>query len=465
LLSGGSANAITNAVEIRGDFAFGGFNNLALNGLIALGADSAHAIDVVVPTVALTLGGVVSGSNDLVKTGLGNLVLGNVGNTYTGRTVVQGGILNVSTLRDGGLPSSVGASSGSATNLVLDGGALNYNGVTASTDRLITLGAAGGVIDVSSAVPSDTLTFASTGAVAYAGTGARTLVLKGGTTGTSVFNPLIGDAGSDAVSVAKGGPGSWMLGSATLHVVLSYLFNFTWCNTDPNAIDGGPLGFLSWTIPAMLGTFACDWFVPSRSADAKPIVPSRAIGLSVITACLLMLLGYAFSCATRFYDVASASENGQTNALVLAKIPADPVVPDRSRVESKIRENTMMAWLAEPPFVKPPSRSERQWNYWMMSQRAGTLSYLTFAAGFSLAIFVLFYVLCDLAGAQLPIFKTFGTNALAAYVLHDLVSNAVQPFFPKDSPMWYAYSGLGLFCLITWLFLRSLQRQNIFLRV
>jgi hypothetical protein len=41
----------------------------------------------------------------------------------------------------------------------------------------------------------------------------------------------------------------------------------------------------------------------------------------------------------------------------------------------------------------------------------------------------------------------------------------VQPFFPKDSPMWYAYSGLALFCLITWLFLRSLQRQNIFLRV
>jgi hypothetical protein len=101
----------------------------------------------------------------------------------------------------------------------------------------------------------------------------------------------------------------------------------------------------------------------------------------------------------------------------------------------------------------------------MMSQRAGTLSYLTFAAGFSLAIFVLFYVLCDLAGAQLPIFKTFGTNALAAYVLHDLVSNAVQPFFPKDSPMWYAYSGRALFCWITWLFLRSLQRQNIFLRV
>ena len=134
-------------------------------------------------------------------------------------------------------------------------------------------------------------------------------------------------------------------------------------------------------------------------------------------------------------------------------------------MKTKLQENGADAWLAEPPFVKPPSRSQRQWNYWMMSQRAGTLSYTTFAAGFSLAIFTLFYTLCDLFGAQLPILKTFGTNALAAYVLHDLVSNSVQPFFPKDSPMGYACLGLALFCLINWLFLRSLQRQNIFLRV
>jgi hypothetical protein len=147
------------------------------------------------------------------------------------------------------------------------------------------------------------------------------------------------------------------------------------------------------------------------------------------------------------------------------RIPADPVVPDRARLKTKVKTNSLSAWLAEPPFVKPPDRSERQWNYWMMSQRAGTLSYLTFAAGFSLAVFVLFYVLCDIFSLQVPLFKTFGVNALAAYVLHDLVSNAVQPFFPKDSPIWYAYTGLLLFCVINWLFLRSLQRQKIFLKV
>jgi predicted acyltransferase len=254
---------------------------------------------------------------------------------------------------------------------------------------------------------------------------------------------------------------AWLLGSAILHVVLSYEFNFLWCNTNPNAIDGGPLGFLTWSIPAILGTFACDWFVPDDSSIGKQFNQDQAIGVSVLFACLLMALGYIFSCGTRFYDVVP----GATASESVAKLAPDPVLPDPSRRSSKLHEESATKWLAEPPFVKPPDSTKRQWNYWMMSQRAGTLSYLTFAAGFSLAVFVVFYIACDIGGAELPIFKTFGVNALAAYVLHDLTSNAIQPFFPKDSPAWYAYTGLFLFCFITWLFLRSLQRQNIFLRV
>jgi len=189
--------------------------------------------------------------------------------------------------------------------------------------------------------------------------------------------------------------------------------------------------------------------------------PKRAIGLSVLTASVLMLLGYFFSCGTRFYDISPTDTGSQP----LAKHALDPVVPDATRRENKMKQASVSDWLAEPPFIKPPDSSKRQWNYWMMSQRAGTLSYLTFAAGFSLAVFVLFYIACDLGKFELPLLKTFGVNALAAYVLHDLTSNAVQPFFPKDSPAWYAFTGLFLFCWITWLFLRSLERQKIFLRV
>ena len=52
LLSGASANAIANAVLVKGDLTFGGFNNLALNGVTTLSSDSAHTLNVVVPNVS-----------------------------------------------------------------------------------------------------------------------------------------------------------------------------------------------------------------------------------------------------------------------------------------------------------------------------------------------------------------------------------------------------------------------------
>ncbi|MBU6173792.1 MAG: hypothetical protein KGQ60_08310, partial [Planctomycetes bacterium] len=131
----------------------------------------------------------------------------------------------------------------------------------------------------------------------------------------------------------------------------------------------------------------------------------------------------------------------------------------------KLERDGLSGLLAEAPFVKPPEKEYRKWNYWMMSQRAGSLSYLTFSAGFSLLVFMVFYIACDLCRLQLPIFRTFGTNALIAYILHSMVSSAVQPFFPKDSPYWYAYTGLALFFFMNWLFIRQLEKQNIFFRV
>ncbi len=46
--------------------------------------------------------------------------------------------------------------------------------------------------------------------------------------------------------------------SAVAHVVLSAWFYFDWVNSPPNGVDGGPLGFLTWSIPAIAGTLACD---------------------------------------------------------------------------------------------------------------------------------------------------------------------------------------------------------------
>ncbi len=255
----------------------------------------------------------------------------------------------------------------------------------------------------------------------------------------------------------------WMVVSACLHLVLSYWFNFDWVNTNPNGIDGGPLGFLTWTIPAILGTLTCDAFVPNNSAS-KP-----RIGRAVVVSFLLMLLGYVFSCGTRLYDV----PEDRITTLSEFKLASDPVWPNMERVNEKLASGDWQSMLAEPPFVPPPmhgmkdvkASDYRKWNYWMMSQRGGTISYLTFSAGFSLLVYVVFYVLGDIWKLQVPLFRTFGKNALLGYVLHSMVGSAVEPFVPKDAPAWYAYSALGVYFLINWLILRSFEKQGIFPRV
>ncbi|MFM8284460.1 MAG: heparan-alpha-glucosaminide N-acetyltransferase domain-containing protein [Planctomycetaceae bacterium] len=259
---------------------------------------------------------------------------------------------------------------------------------------------------------------------------------------------------------------AWLVLSAAAHVALSWWFNFAWVNAPPAGIDGGPLGFLTWCVPALVGTLACDAFVPSthgastRGASTHAPAPPIPLGRIAAAAALLMALGYVFSCGTRSYDLPAERVPGA------AKMADDPVVPGAERLGWK-REagGGIGAWLTEAPFVPPPPAPRRQWNYWMMSQRAGSLSYLVFSAGFSLAVFLAFHLACDRAGWHLPLFTTFGTNAILAYVLHDMVGTAVQGFVPRDAPGWYVTGSLILFGWITWLFIRHFEKDGVYLRV
>jgi len=147
------------------------------------------------------------------------------------------------------------------------------------------------------------------------------------------------------------------------------------------------------------------------------------------------------------------------------KLAQHPVWPAPGQIQATLSGGDVSRMLAEPPFVPPPGADQRKWNYWMMSQRAGTLSYLTFSAGFSLAVYLLFHIVCDWGGLQLPFFRTLGTNSLAAYVLHGMVGSAVEPFIPKDAPGWYVVTGLLVFFWITWSFVRTFEKQGFYLRV
>jgi len=91
--------------------------------------------------------GKVTGLSSLTKTNSGKLTILTT-NDYVGVTTVAGGTLSVSNLANGGLASPIGAAAADAANLVLDGGALEYQGATLTWDRGMTLGAAGAGVSI-----------------------------------------------------------------------------------------------------------------------------------------------------------------------------------------------------------------------------------------------------------------------------------------------------------------------------
>ncbi len=143
--------------------------------------------------------GYIEGMGGLTKNGTGKLSLYNA-NTYTGKTIVNGGIVEFGILSNGGVASCIGAASNVPANIQLNGGRLNYTGMTVSTDRGLTLAQNGGTLSV--VLPSATLT--TTGKITGAGKltkeGAGGLALsvvsdyKGGTVINNGTISLLSDA-------------------------------------------------------------------------------------------------------------------------------------------------------------------------------------------------------------------------------------------------------------------------------
>ena len=203
----------------------------------------------------------------------------------------------------------------------------------------------------------------------------------------------------------------FLLASAGLHLWLSSRFYLDWAWNTP-VIDGGPLGFLSWTIPLLVGSMAYDAAISGHN-------PRRLAAMLGAWSIVVILAGYAISCAGG-------------------------------------------GW-APPPFV-PPASSQRP-DLWTMSQRTGSISYLIFSSGFSLAVYALFVLACDLGQFRSRIFRTFGVNALAAYIIHPLVAGAVKPYVPKDAPLWYVALGFSFYFAICYVLNRYLEQHRLFLKL
>jgi hypothetical protein len=273
----------------------------------------------------------------------------------------------------------------------------------------------------------------------------------------------------------------FLLFSVLLHAGLNYWFYFPW-NNGPQfkGIDGGPLGFLTWTVPTLIGTLAFDWV---RDYQLGSVTSRSTCRRFLVWAVFLCLFGWMLSCGTRWYDFDRSQLPETPERLpVLAEHPVIPAAEDLSSWTQALTDGQWSRVLAEPPFVPPPHARDpregdpngrtidnssiyRPWNYWMMSQQVGSPSYLIFTAGLSLAIYLLFFVVSDLYGFEIGVFRTLGVNALIGYFLHSIVESGVKPFMPRDISPIGMWVGFLVFFVLCWMMMRSLEKKKLFLKL
>ncbi len=178
----------------------------------------------------------VAGTAGLAKTGAGTLSL-SASNTYTGVTRISAGTLQAAILANGSSNSSIGASSNAATNLILNGGTLEYTGAAVSTNRLFSLQASS-TIDASG---TGAVNFTSTGSMGFSSsTAAKTLTLDGANTGANTLAAIIGD-NTGATSITKSGAGTWVLSAANTYTGATTISGGTLRLANAAAVSGSGL--------------------------------------------------------------------------------------------------------------------------------------------------------------------------------------------------------------------------------
>jgi predicted acyltransferase len=198
--------------------------------------------------------------------------------------------------------------------------------------------------------------------------------------------------------------------SVGVHAVVSAVFWYDLLH-EKRVIDGGPLGFLTWTVPALAGSFAYD-FRHGRGAVGS-LRPLLGWGVG------LMVAGYGLSC----FGVGGP--------------------------------------VAAPPFFPPDGAIDQ----WTMSQRAGSASYLVFAAGLAMAVYAGFVWWCDVRGKAWGVFAILGANALLGYLLHEVVMRPFEALAEASDPWWWAVLVTAAFMAVTTLLVWWCNRRGWYLRL
>lgn len=244
---------------------------------------------VIFNNTARTYSGEITGSGgvDAVqKTGAGiQYLTGN--NSYTGVTQFKGGILNVASIGNYGVNSSLGArpqaleqSAGTLVGLHFLGGTLQYTGSTPqSTDRQIRLQAGAAVTNTidASGVGAGTLsfTYSAPNTNFWDTGGARKLKLTGSNTGDNLFAINIASHSAGQTSLIKSGPGKWIVSNSKNGAPQSDAYS-TYCGyAGGTIIQDGWLAFVTNGLGSagtieMTGSSTLEWYgVNSQDISAR----------------------------------------------------------------------------------------------------------------------------------------------------------------------------------------------------
>jgi len=200
--------------------------NMNLGGNATISTGTAHNL-IITGVMSQT-----SASRQLVKSGSGELILRNAGNSYLGWTSINAGTLTIDVangIQNAGIVSALGAGTGANSQINFANGTLNVTLGAGSTDRQVRIGSntgttstAGAGINNNSANGSNPLLFSNAAFNISAGaiTVNRSLSLGGANTDANAISGVISDnntVGGGTVSVTKSGVGRWILSGANTY--------------------------------------------------------------------------------------------------------------------------------------------------------------------------------------------------------------------------------------------------------
>jgi hypothetical protein len=206
-------------------------------------------------------------------------------------------------------------------------------------------------------------------------------------------------------------------------------------------------------VPQLAGSFVYDLVARQPPGRAGRWLLSSGIALVVV--------GYGLGSLSSLYPLAEGPRPVEWLCPETDQPTASPVLPRFTDHSAR----DLGAYFADAPFVPPPAERLRLWNYWMLSRRLATPTFMLTAIGCGLIVYAAFVWLCDAGTFRLGVLRTLGQNPLIAYVLDGWLGGLVSGSWTEGGGWPWALGGAAVRFAVTYGPVRLLEWRRIYLRL